>query len=235
MENNKIMEQTQSLLRVSMDDMNTKLSDLQGKAEEANEFVLSAINAYEKSVKSLEIAMETLTRKCESDHESLKVLCNTTEGQLVAIDCNSRKSSFVIRNFPEEECKIGEEVVKTPGEAVSVIAHALGLGEHLSEVRESFRLGKVRQTKGRRLIMVRATESTAKAFLKKARMLKQCGSLLNRVYLHEDLPPMISKRLAEMRKRAYEHRSNHPNEEAYVKDKKLFINGVVVDQISQNF
>ena len=56
-------------------------------------------------------------------------------------------------------------------------------------------------------------------------MLKQCGASLKYVYLHEDLPPAIIKRLAEMRKRAYGHRRKHPEEAAFVKNKKLYIDG----------
>ena len=157
------------------------------------------------------------------------------EDQLLALDVNNRKNSFIIRNFPDDCCTVDNKLVKSSLDAVTVIAGVLGLDEELKDIRETFRLGKVREDGRRRLIMVKATERTCKTFLRKSRFLKQCESPLNKVFLHEDLPPAINKRLAEMRKRAYEHRTNHPNEEAFVRNNKLYLNGVVVDEITQIF
>ena len=45
----------------------------------------------------------------------------------------------------------------------------------------------------------------------------------------------MSRKLAELRKRAYEHRTNNPGEKAFVKDKKLYMNDMVVDEVKENF
>ena len=147
----------------------------------------------------------------------------TMDDRLIALDSSNRKSSFIIRNFPEDDCTIGGKLVKSSLDAVDVVAKALGVAEETKEVKEAFRLGKNRPHGGCRLIMVRATEKTAKAFLRRARTLKQCESPLNKIYIHEDLPPPVTKKLAEMRKRAYEHRMNHPNEEAFVKKQDVVL------------
>ena len=55
------------------------------------------------------------------------------------------------------------------------------------------------------------------------------------VFLQDDLPFEVNKRLAEMRKQAFDHRSQNPGESAYVKNMKLYINNVVVDEIKLDF
>ena len=106
----KIMEQIHYhqaiMMNSAINDKNGKDMRHETKTEEANDFVLSALKTFDTSVKSLETAIATLSRKCKSEHVSLKSLCNTTEEQVVAIDSLCRKSSFIIRNFPEDEFEI---------------------------------------------------------------------------------------------------------------------------------
>ena len=75
--------------------------------------------------------------------------------------------------------------------------------------------------------MVKTSERVARLFLSKARLLKKAETLLCNVFLQEDLLPEINKKLIDMRRKAYEHRMKNPGEEAYMKDKKLYINGFV--------
>ena len=42
-------------------------------------------------------------------------------------------------------------------------------------------------------------------------------------------------KLADMRKRAYEHCKSFPAETAYVRNKKLYVNGVVVGEVKPDF
>ena len=105
----------------------------------------------------------------------------------------------------------------------------------MANIKECFRLGKVREDNRPRLIMVKATEKTVKQFLTRSKLLKQASSPLDKIFLQENLPSELNKRLADMRKKAYEHRTQNPGDTAFVKNKKLFINGQVVDEINQNF
>ena len=197
--------------------------------------IIKKVAALSSRVDMLEKDNETLENKC---HDLLKTVTRQhkiIEDQLVALDSGSRKSSFIIRNFPEGDCMVDGKFLESAHDAVTVVAEALGIPEEVKEVKEAFRLGKMRPNGRNRLIMVKTTEKTVKAFLRKARTLKQREAPLNKVFLHEDLPPVVTKKLAEMRKRAHEHRIQHPNEEAFVKNKKLYLNGVIVDEIAQNF
>ena len=168
----------------------------------------------------------------KNENSALRSLCNSIEERSVAVDINSRKNTFIIRNFPEDEGIDGGGNVDSCREAVSAVAKALGLSDKMDDIKETYRFGR---TRGRRLIMVKTTEGISKQFLRRARHLKQSDAPLNQVYIQENLPAFINKRLADMRKRAFEHRKSHPGEEAFVKNKKLYLNGVVVDEISQNF
>lgn len=56
---------------------------------------------------------------------------------------------------------------------------------------------------------------------------------INEVFLHEDLPPFVTKKFSEMRKRSYEHRTKY--EEAFVENKNLYFNEIVIGDIAQNF
>lgn len=188
----------------------------------------SRVDKLEKDNAMLEKKYHDLLKTTSQQHRII-------EDQLTTLDSNNRKGSFIIRNFPEDDCTISGKLVKSSLDAVAAVAEALGIAEETKEVKEAFRLGKSRPHGRCRLIMVRATEKTAKAFLRRARTLKQCEPPLNNIFLHEDLPPPVTKKLAEMRKRAYEHRTKHPNEEAFVKNKKLYVNGVVVDEVERNF
>lgn len=210
---------------------NEIISSMRSEIQTLKESITSLTTRVEK----LEEEREILRRQNMSvtdDQTSLRKLYNTVEKRIMALDSNNRTNSFIIRNFPEEECSIGGKSVKSTQEAVASVANALGLSECMDEVTETFRLGNSRESRGRRLILVKTTEKTSKAFLRKARNLKQCGFPLNQVYVQENLPPLMNKRLGEMRKRAYEHRKNHPDEEAYVKNKKLYVNGVVVEEVT---
>lgn len=210
-----------------------------------NEIILSIrseIQNLKESITSLTGRVEKLEeenallkqQQLQSKNENavLRSLCNSIEERSVAADINSRKNTFIIRNFPEDERAAGGENVDSCLEAVSAVAKALGLSDRMSEVGEAYRFGK---TRGRRLIMVKTTESISKQFLRRARHLKRSDAPLNQVFVQENLPPLINKRLADMRKRAFEHRKSHPGEEAFVKNKKLYLNGVMVAEINQNF
>lgn len=82
--------------------------------------------------------------------------------------------------------------------------------------------------------MVKATEKTSRAFRRRARILKQSESHLTNVYIQQGLPPAINKRLTEM-KHVYKYRMKYSGEEAFVKNKKLYMSGMMVDEFVQDF
>ena len=106
-----------------------------------------------------------------------------------------------MRNFPEQPCELEGKSVSSCFEAVSSIADTLGLAGEVPNIQDAFRLGRPRQDGKPRPILVKTVEKTTKLFLSKSRLLKQATHSLSRVYLREDLPPEVNKKLAEMRKR----------------------------------
>ena len=232
-ENQRIIEQTKAIMNSAIEEMNLKLSDLNKSTEKANETIQSVLKSHEAKMITLESVVEDQATRFANELQHLKSNYKNMEEQLVALDATRRKNSFIIRNFPEDSCSVQGKTVKSTIDAVSSIADALGLGELMGDIRESFRIGQNCESGRNRLIMVKATERARREFLRKARTLKNSEFPLNKVFINEDLPPAINKRLAAMRKRAYEHRTK--GEEAFVRNKKLYVNGVLVDEIPQNF
>ena len=187
-------------------------------------------------LKTDQVQKFSLRSACISkDLDELRSNCNYMMMQFNHFDSRKRRKSFIIRNFPENACTIKGKVVSTCKDAVDSIAECLDINEELVRVKEACRIGRRRDDGKPRLIMVKACENTVSQFLRKSSQLKQCEAPLNRVFLQEDLPPHVTKKLSEMRQRAYQFRAENPGEEAYVKGKRLYIKGVVVDEIGQNF
>ena len=176
---------------------------------------------------------ESLNERCLKEITTLQKLCKSTKEQLVSIDQKKRKESFIVRNFPESQYaesrnlnNLGKAISPTAEssnmyEAISSIAHALGLSGEVNNIHEAFRLGRPREDGKPRLIMVKAPERVCRLFLGKARLLKHAQAPFCNVFLQEDLTPEVNKKLIEMRRKAYEHRTKNPGQEAYVKNKKL--------------
>ena len=247
MPSNSNTPSTRSLRSNSQSDVT--LANIKILLEESKNEIISSMKSEIQTLKDSIISLTARVEELEEEKEVLKqqhlmttkdqtllrLMYDTIESRFVALDSKNRNNTFIIRNFPEDECIVDGKQVKSTREAVTAVAEALGLNELMEEVSDTFRLGNARESRGRRLIMVKTTEKTSRAFLRKARNLKNTEFLLDQVYIQENLPPLVNKRLAEMRKRAYEHRKSHPGEEAFVKNKKLFLNGIVVDEIHQNF
>lgn len=53
----------------------------------------------------------------------------------------------------------------------------------------------------------------------------------NNFYIDLDWPPITAKALAALRTRAYEHRRDHPDGAAYVKNGQLYIDGTSVASV----
>ena len=178
---------------------------------------------------------EVLWRKEKLELVDVKTSIQSLHSQVAVLDNMQRKKSFLIRNFPENTNSVGVNTISSCRDAVMCIAKALKLDISTLNIKDAFRLGKVREDRKPRLILVKACERSAKLFLSNARMLKAAVNPLNRVFIQENLPPEIHVRLSDMRKRAYDHCKNFPGEQAFVRNKRLFINGVVVDEIKQSF
>ena len=237
-ESTLIKQQAQALCDSVIKQFDEKISELRSHTNDANEFVLSALRNKESKVSTLQSGFQSLNEKYLTEVNALRSQCKAVEDQLASFDLKRRKESFIVRNFPENlsnECSNTAKAASTCRGAISSIANALGLSDEANNIHEAFRLGKPRQDGKPRLIMVKAPERTCRLFLTKARFLRQAQAPLCNVFLQEDLPPEVNKKLIEMRRKAYEHRTKNPGEEAYVKNKKLYINGFVVEEITQNF
>ena len=231
----KFTKQTQSIFDDTVQQFQLKVDQVKAEAHDAVKSVALSLKDTVNRISKTEAEQQKQNELHSNQINELRVTCNSMFSEIAALDRINRRASFVVRNVPEKEFSIMGTRISTCQEAVAAISRSLGLDRELCNIKDAYRIGKMRDDGRSRLIMVKATESTAKQFLAKARLLKQSGSLFNQVYIQEDLPPFMNKKLAEMRKRAYDHRCNHPGEDAFVKGKKLIINGIIVDEVKQNF
>jgi len=209
-------------------------------SDESHKNVLAQLHDKENRFAALQSNFKSLNDTYMKEMNAIRSQYKAVNDQLISLDLRKRKESFIVRNCPETSIHSSnfnytDKSGPTCQEIVASIANVIGIPDAANNIREAFRLGKPRLDGKPRLIMVKAPERTCRLFLSRARHLKQAPSPFSQVFLQEDLPPEASRRLAEMRKKAYEHRLENPSEEAYVKNKKLYINGSVVDEIVQNF
>lgn len=230
-----LSRETKSLIDSFSSNINEKLNEVKLQANEANEFTLSLLRDKEKDFDVLKTDVNNQVESLTNELNVLRAHCNQIQKQFSNLDSKRRKKSFIIRNFPEDACNVKGKVVSTCEEALDSIIECLNINKDLIRIKAINRIGKKRDNGNPRLIAVRATENTVTQFLRRSRHLKQCDAPLNRVFLQEDLPTHVSKKLSEMRQRAYQFRTDNPGGEAYVKGKRLYINGVVVDEVTQNF
>ena len=179
---------------------------------------------------SLKTDLKSLNDRCDQDLVALKSSCITVQNQMSTLASEKRKETFIIRNFPERTS--GSESIDS---VLLAVARPLNLDQELMHIKHAYRIGKPRTDGKPRLILVKTTEKVARLFLSRCRLLKQAGRPLNNVFVQENLSPEENKKLFELRKRAYEHRIQNPGEAAYVYNKKLIINGAVVDEVVKNF
>ena len=213
----------------------SKAMDQKFKALE--NYCRNSIQSFEKilddeksQVLSLKTDLKSLNDRCGQDLVALKTSCSTVQNQMSTLTSEKRKETFVIRNFPERTN--GFELIDS---VLLAVARPLNLEQELMHVKHAYRIDKPRTDGKPRLILVKTTEKVARLFLSRCRLLKQAGRPLNSVFVQENLSPEENKKLFELRKRAYEHRTQNPGEVAYVYNKKLIINGAVVDEVSKNF
>ena len=200
--------------------------------------LLEMIDKQQKEIDGLKEALaleKSMRSKEHAEMVSVKESLLSMGAKISEFDNMRRKKTFLIRNFPENTQTINGQPVSSCEDAVLSIAEAIGLDKAMIYMKECFRLGKPHNGDKRRLILVKANEKTVKLFLQNARRLKGAGNPLNEVYIQENLPPEMTKKLADMRKKAFEHRKSHPGEKAYVANKKLYINGTVVEEAKPNF
>lgn len=227
---------TDSLIESLSIRVDEKFEEVRAQFTTSNDFVQSTLASNKNAILATQSDLHALKDKCESEVSILKQQCKVLENQLTSLESGKRKESYIIRNFPENgESRSHKGNPSNCIEAVSSVANALGLTNEIRNVQDAFRLGKPRSDGKPRLILVRAPERTCSLFLRKSRLLKQAQPPLSSVYLQENLPYETRKQLMQMRRKAYVHRSEHPSDEAYVKNMKLYINGTVVEEISQNF
>ena len=234
-ESSRLSDYTRSLIDNISIQVNEKLKEVKKESNEACEVFMAALKKEKEVIASLQSSFQKLKDECTDEVYAIKSRCSSIFNQVVSLDAQNRRKSFVVRNFPESSCNVGGKTVSSCLEAVSSLADFLDLSDEMINIREAHRIGKQRDDGKPRLILVKTTEMTARHFLRKSRLLKQAPTPLCRVFIQEDLPPEINNRLAEMRKRAFEYRTKNPKNEAYVKNKKLYIDGKVVDEIVQNF
>lgn len=212
------------------------LSELDSRLDSLKNSILRMVDdKIEEKFKEFSSKVQEVNEACSEETNALKSEVNLLRKQVCSQDAAKRKKNLLIRNFPEKTCIINGKTISNCSEAAHLIAETLDLEDEAESFKDIRRLGKPRDDGKPRLIMVKSTERTVRLFLSKARQLKQKASPLCKVFLHEDLPVEVNKRLAEFRKRARDHRTNFPDEDAYVRNKKLYINGSVVDDIKQDF
>ena len=230
-----ILEQTNSLFDSFSRQFEDKLGEVKRVAADAERSVHGLLKVQEKSIQTLQTEFLELKNKCLADLNGAKSGFDSIQSQVASLESKKRKKAFIVRNFPEKPCIIRGKTISNCQEALFAISQELDLEVEAGNIKDVFRLGKPREDGKPRLMMVKTSEKIVRMFLSKSRLLKNAVCPLNKVFLQEDLPVEVNRKLAAMRKRAYEHRTKHPGEEAYVRNKKLVINGMVVEEIEQHF
>lgn len=235
LEFSRISTQTNTLIDASTQRFGEKIDGLRIQVTEANDFVLNTLQEKHKKMKQIEEEMSNVKSHCLNEINEAKASLKVIASQVASLDSRKRKKAFLIKNFPENTNSVNGKCITSCQDAVDAVAEALKLEARTLHLKDAYRIGKVREDGRPRMIFVKASEKTVKLFLSKARFLKHASYPLNRVFVQEDLPPEVNIKLAEMRKRAFEHRTNNPGQMAFVRGKKLFIDGNLVDEAKQDF
>ena len=222
----------------AIDDRLGKLSEVFDKKLNAFESDFrNSIESLQRNLEEKELHIADLKNELKSLNDrypliesELKASCDLVRSQLASADKLKRKKTFIVRNFPE--CNGMPESFSN---MLTALAKPLNLEQELVNVKEVHRIGKARGDGKPRLILVKTNEKTARLFISRARLLRFADRPLNKVYIQENLSPDENKKLAEMRKRAFDHKVSNPGDEAFVRNKKLFINGNIVDEVPKNF
>ena len=231
----KISAQTNTLIDSFKRCFEEKIEELKSKSTATNNFVKDSLQDKDKKVKQLQDEFLVVKSHCQNELNEAKAAFKIIAHQVASLDSRKRKKAFLIKNFPENTSSLNGKSISSCQDAVNVIAEALDLEDKLSDIKDAYRIGKPRRDGRPRNIFVKAAEKTVKLFLVKARSLKQAPHPLNRIFIQEDLPPEVNAKLAQMRKRAYEYRTSNPGCEAFVRGKRLFIDGNVVEEVKQDF
>ena len=234
-ESAKILEQTQSLYNTWSENIMEKLNEVRNQATDANDLAINFMKESNQKITENQNNLNALNERVDNEITDFNASLRSIQNQVALLDSKRRKKTFLIKNFPETACSVNGKYISSCQEAASAVAQVLGLQNEVGSFKDVHRLGKARENGRPRLIAVKTSERIVKLFLSKARSLKNANHPLNTVFIQEDLPPEMNRKLAEMRKRAYEYRRDNPGEEAFVKSKKLFINGIVVDEAKSNF
>lgn len=208
-----------------------KIEELRSQTTQANTFALNFVHECDQRMKEMHDEMSKIKTHRSDELEEAKKSLKSIVGQVASLDLQKRKKHFVIRNFPENTCLIKGKCVSTPKDAVDAVAEALNINCDAFCVKDVHRIGKPREDGSARVLLVKADEKTVKRFLMNARFLKNAPHPLNRVFVQEDLPPEVNRKIAEMRKRAYEYRASNPGKTAFVRGKRLYIDGNLVDEV----
>lgn len=230
-----ILEETKLMCDAITADFEVKLRDIKYHADISPAAVQDLHPQNDDKTDALRIEMNSLKQTFSKNINDLMSSCELVSKNMYHMQMDKRKEYFIVRNFPENKIVVNGAEISNCMEAVRSIAISLGLRDEIPNIQYAQRLGKTRTDGKPRLIKVKSTIKAVKLFLQKARNLKTMPSPLSKVFLQEDLPMEINRRLSEMRKRAYDHRSQNPGESAFVKGKKLFINGNVVDEVKMDF
>ena len=162
--------------------------------------------------------------KLKSAQNDIKTLFDENvkiKKQLLQVETELKRSNFIIKGVLEES--------NPQSTAAKVIKQVIGLDLDPVNI-NAFQLGKQVTPGGRpRPILVKNVEQ-AQVIIRNARKLRQNNDFQN-VYIDRDLPTELAKATANLRKRAYEWRRDHPTETAFVKRGVLFINDIEVASV----
>ena len=187
------------------------------------------LSKLEDSISKRILAVEQSVASITRENANLKNAVEVLQDKVARLETNARKGNFVIKGIPEGKDSLDGVNISSPASAIESVANAIDVK---IVINSCFRLGKPRQDGSPRPILVKSTEECTSNMLRSAKKLKQVGKdFFKKIYIDKDYPPEVATLLSQLRKRAYEHRRDHPNSKAFVRNGKLFINDVVVDEV----
>ena len=241
-------EQLDPFSTIPMDIVNKSGSDL--SATDIYTIVTAAIQGtnskidelkedVQKKIITLENRVKLLENENEKKDEDINILKHTVVSMQKAfnsIDQAERSTKAIIQHLPEKDMEGNEpdKKLKSDVEKIHQICKLMDYDLDIESIRnlEISRIGKEREGVSRMIKLVFANVKDRDAFVKNSSKLKGAPEIWSKIYIKKDQHPVYVAENNRLRKKMIDARKKPENKEKeiFIKDGKLQIDGVTIDQ-----
>ncbi len=214
-----------TIVTTAMQVTNRKIDDLQNDVQ-------NKIGTLENKVKIL----ETENEKKDDDINLLKHTVISMQKAMNSIDQNERSTKAVIQHLPETDMEGPEGGMKltSDSEKIHQICKFMNYNMDIEAIErlDVSRIGKQREGFSRMIKIVFPNSNERDAFVKSSSKMKEAPEHWKKVYIKKDQHPVYVAENNRLRKKMNDLRKVPENKEkeVLIKDGKLMINGITVDQ-----